>query len=289
MWLQPPPLGTPLNFEDPLNTGLVMHLAMNEGHGDVVRDLSLYGNHGTLHNFAFPPTVASGWNPGAKGIGMTFDGTDDYIDFEPSWIDLSSSAATISMRIKAAFNSLSIMLIDGKSHLGLGFYTDAIFGQALIVVSETVHSQPIQFIPDWNDNIWNDIVITYDVNHNPTGYMNGVLLLSGDDNYWTESSNDFFIGKRTTGDFINASIDEVRILNRACTPKEVVQRTIDPWGVYLQDMTTVEKLRLVHSLCVNLIDETSMNDPRMAAIMSVRDGIVNVVEDLEFGEQPKSL
>jgi hypothetical protein len=46
-------------------------------------------------------------------------------------------------------------------------------------------------------------------------------------------------------------------------------------------MTTVEKLKLVHSLCVNLIDETSMNDPRMAAIMSVRDGIVSVIDDIE--------
>ena len=46
-------------------------------------------------------------------------------------------------------------------------------------------------------------------------------------------------------------------------------------------MTTVEKLKLVHSLCANLIEETSMNDPRMAAIMSVRDGIVLVIDDIE--------
>lgn len=54
-------------------------------------------------------------------------------------------------------------------------------------------------------------------------------------------------------------------------------------------MTTVEKLKLAHSLCMNLIDETSMNDPRMAAIMSVRDGIFDAVEDLELDGQPKSL
>lgn len=54
-------------------------------------------------------------------------------------------------------------------------------------------------------------------------------------------------------------------------------------------MATIPKLRLVHAICVNLVEETSIHDPRMAAIMSVRDGIANVVEDLEFGEQPKSL
>lgn len=54
-------------------------------------------------------------------------------------------------------------------------------------------------------------------------------------------------------------------------------------------MISIEKLKVVHAICVNLVEETSIHDPRMAAIMSVRDGIANVVEDLEFGEQPISL
>ena len=79
MHFQKPILGVPLDWEHPFNKGLVMHLAMNEGHGDKVQDLSMYGNHGTLNGFAFPPTVASGWNPGQTGIGLNFDGTNDRV------------------------------------------------------------------------------------------------------------------------------------------------------------------------------------------------------------------
>jgi len=79
MWFQKPPLGTPLDWENPLNDGTALALAMNEGHGDHLQDLSMNGNHGKLNGFAFPPTVASGWNPGQTGVGLNFDGTNDVI------------------------------------------------------------------------------------------------------------------------------------------------------------------------------------------------------------------
>lgn len=54
-------------------------------------------------------------------------------------------------------------------------------------------------------------------------------------------------------------------------------------------MSTIVKLRVVHAICVNLVGDTSTNDPRMAAMMSVRDGIAESIGELEFGEEPKSL
>ena len=54
-------------------------------------------------------------------------------------------------------------------------------------------------------------------------------------------------------------------------------------------MTNIEKLMVVHSIVSNLVDDTSMNDPRMAALIGVRDGIANVVTELEFDDQPKGL
>jgi predicted GH43/DUF377 family glycosyl hydrolase len=82
MWYQKPPLGTPLDWGNPLNDEAVLAFAMNEGHGDKVEDLSLNGNHGTLKNFAFPPTATSGWNLGEDGIGLKSDGVDDYIEVD---------------------------------------------------------------------------------------------------------------------------------------------------------------------------------------------------------------
>lgn len=54
-------------------------------------------------------------------------------------------------------------------------------------------------------------------------------------------------------------------------------------------MTNVEKLMVVHSIVSNLVDDTSMNDPRMAALIGVRDGIADVVGELKFDEEPKGL
>ena len=82
MLMQKPPLGTPLDWDNPLNDDLVFAYALNEAHGDEVQDLSTNGNHGTLKNFAFPPTADSGWNPGRTGAGLNFDGVDDCIDVD---------------------------------------------------------------------------------------------------------------------------------------------------------------------------------------------------------------
>ena len=54
-------------------------------------------------------------------------------------------------------------------------------------------------------------------------------------------------------------------------------------------MTSVDKLKVANALCVNLVEDTSMNDPRMAVLVGVRDGIAGVVTELEFDDQPKGL
>ena len=49
-------------------------------------------------------------------------------------------------------------------------------------------------------------------------------------------------------------------------------------------MTAITKLRVIHAICVNLVDATSSNDPRMAGILGIRDGIVDAMSELEFAE-----
>lgn len=72
-------LGNMLDFSHPLNRGLVAYYPMNEGNGDKIQDLSMNGNHGTLTNMDFPPIQNSGWTPGRKGVGLAFDGSNDYV------------------------------------------------------------------------------------------------------------------------------------------------------------------------------------------------------------------
>ena len=77
---QKPPLGVSLDLSNPINRGLVGFWLFNEAGGIKAYDLSGNNYHGTLTNIANPPTATSGWNPGRTGIGLRFDGTDDYVD-----------------------------------------------------------------------------------------------------------------------------------------------------------------------------------------------------------------
>lgn len=50
-------------------------------------------------------------------------------------------------------------------------------------------------------------------------------------------------------------------------------------------MSTITKLQVVHAICMNLVDDMSTNDPRMSALMSVRDGVAESITELEIMEE----
>ena len=50
-------------------------------------------------------------------------------------------------------------------------------------------------------------------------------------------------------------------------------------------MKSIEKLKFVHALCVNLVEETSIYDTRLPAIIGVRNGIADAVTELELCEE----
>lgn len=52
-------------------------------------------------------------------------------------------------------------------------------------------------------------------------------------------------------------------------------------------MTLIEKLKLVHALCMNLVDGTSIHDPRMSELIGIRNGIEEVVTELESVNEQK--
>ena len=54
-------------------------------------------------------------------------------------------------------------------------------------------------------------------------------------------------------------------------------------------MTSIDKLKVAHALCANLVEDTSVHDPRMAVLIGVRDGITSAINEIEFDEEPKGL
>lgn len=251
--MQKPPLGTPLNFEHPMNKDLAMHLAMNEGHGDVVRDLSLYGNHGTLKNMAFPSTPASGWNPGRTGVGLNFDGTDDNIRIPDSESLSPTSAMTAMGWVKGAAQNDKVVVahydyttnqrafsinsnrVSPYDKLYISISDDGTFG---VGHKKRYYSSVHVF-----DDVWHLICFVFDAGTLKL-YIDGVedtnITKEFDDAITTihNSTADGTIGCCLSNNnpvvFFNGSIDQVRINNRALTAKEVMDYCINPWQVYEQ-------------------------------------------------------
>ena len=237
MWLSKPPLGTPLDWKKPINKDLVLHLAMNEGHGDKVYDLSGYGNHGTLKNFAFPPTVDSGWNPGRKGVGLNFDGSNDYIDCGNNTSLDITDAITIEAWVKLPDGATGDrFIISKKDHYSIWVR----YGTFIQFRTRDSYDELTYFI-NIADGKWHHITTTFDNsldNNNKKIYLDGTLRSQKSiTNTISATITDLIIGKITPtgGNYFFGTIDEVRVYRRALSAVETRERYINPWGVYLDE------------------------------------------------------
>ena len=237
MFLQKPMLGAQLDHSDSLNNP-VLDLLFNEGHGDVVHDLSGYGNHGTLHGFDFPPTVTSGWNPGADGVALTFDSIDDYIK--------CGNAANLNTLNQTICASVFVMNRGSPSTQGIitngstdidrsNMYIES--GKILFRVGNGDMASSVNSNAPALENVLTNVVCTKEYNTDTILkiYINGVFqnsaTLSGASDI---SSSNVLIGWLNNDRYLNGAITRVRILTRAMSPFEVMQTQIDPYGVYLQ-------------------------------------------------------
>lgn len=235
MWTQKPPLGVPLDFGNPLNKGIVMHLGMNEEHGDRMQDLSLNCNHGKLHNFAYPPTLASGWTPGPKGIVSKLDGTDDYIDCgHGESLDITEEI-TIEVWIRHLSGVQGYVLSKNQTTSVDAQY--AMFydhGRIVHYPSSTLRSAVI------DTGKWYQVILTRNSSGVGQFYLNGhksgntqSINMPSKPTYhlrlgcrW-KSTEPWFCG--------NKDMSLCRVLNRAYTPKEVLERSVNPYNIYLEE------------------------------------------------------
>ena len=237
MFLSKPMLGTQLDWSNPLNNP-VLDLLFNEGHGDRVNDLSGYGNHGTLHGFDFPPTVASGWGPGVDGVALNFDGVDDYID---------------------CGNGPSLRITHGITMDALVYPRSFTFGtddEGGIINKENAYRTLLEGAAlttrwatsevTWGDgkrcgftlpeiNRWYRLTVTYDEYIEKVRfYLNGVLsvekTLTGS---IAINNNDVVLGHAGI-DYLYASVARIRILPRCMSAFEIMRTQIDPYGMYQQ-------------------------------------------------------
>lgn len=182
-----------------LSDGLVGYWKMDENTGTVVGDSSGVGNTGTFATGDATPS----WSSGKYGVGVSFDGVNDYINFgNPNLSSLTN--ATISFWRKGPSTPANWLLFQGQSSVyyimatsgGTGnFYHSNAGGNKTIYVDGKVVLAPP------SDNNWHHYVIS------------GVNLSS-----WTT----FLLNNYSNWHFKGA-IDEIRLYNRALSYDEVRQ------------------------------------------------------------------
>ncbi len=205
-----------------VTSGLVGWWKLDEGSGTSAGDSSGQGNTGTLTN-------GPSWVTGKRGGALSFDGTDDWVDFgdpavlHPSVLTLSAWAivppgsdySVIIDRAKSLWTSYMLNINSGKAEVSIG-YVDAPPYAGSVVSSGSV-----------DDGAWHHLAGTYD-GSNIRVYVDGVLqgttafsqpiLYSGSSAAETVRLGQH-VGEALS--YFQGSIDDARIYNRALTAQEI--------------------------------------------------------------------
>ncbi len=206
----------------PNNLGLVGYWALNEGTSTTATDSSGFGNHGTLTN-----TESTDWILGKRGKALEFDGTNDFIDVGTSESLQPTTGLTVSTWVRRTgnFSDVNGIVTSVKNNNFDGGY----------ILTGTSANKVRMYI--WTGGGWalseSTTVLTlgqwYHVSATWDGsniklYINGVqedtdaagsLVYPGTD--WPTS-----IGRYGGVVHTPATLDEVRIYNRALSATEIV-------------------------------------------------------------------
>lgn len=206
--------------------GLVGYWSMNEGSGNIVKDLSGQGNHGELK--PSPPGNAPQFVESKNAQfykALSFDGIDDYVEVaDDASLDITD-AITIEAWVKRGVGEIVADIVVKEVtlyHLGIV----PIGGTARVqgAIMGTLRSKSTDVIPE---NEWTHIVMKYIATDTQIRlYMNGVEV-----NYAVVNATNgaligtsalpLIIGKIKYEGYFEGLIDEVRIYNRALGPEEI--------------------------------------------------------------------
>ena len=217
-----PPVGSQINWGHPLARGLVGCWLFNEGAGGKAHDLSGRGNHGALTNFAFPSTPTSGWNPGRTGIGLKFDGVDDYVDCGNKPSLNITDAITIEAWVKSPIGDNEAIsskgVCGGSADTAWLYNIDANKKQAVWSSGGPWYYSNTE-VPA---NQWSHVVLVFTPNKWKF-YLNGESDGEVSVSYSSLPVNAYpvLIGIQGGCNFYHGLIDEVRIYNRALSAAEI--------------------------------------------------------------------
>ncbi len=206
--------------------------------GTSILDLSRYGNDGTLY---VGDDGSGNYSAGRYGGAYTFDGADDYINItDDISLDLGVSDFTFASWIRLDSNTTGTMMSKNVAwNLNSEGYEFKVAGTALgtsvifVINNGTGDSDSRRFVAIAVPSIdlWSHIVVVGDRDGNMTMYRDGEMVANAlnptDISNWSTNdiSNtfDLVIGRRGQQNYLNGTIDEVRIWNRSMSASEVKQ------------------------------------------------------------------
>lgn len=214
------------------NLGLISYWSFNEGTGTKATDLSGNGNDGTLTNMANPATAASGWGNGKLGKGLTFDGTNDYVDLGSMTATSSNFSACLWWNGIGGGAWAGPLRMSKSGQAGFQMSNETAGGtfyQPHLVVQNNSGSEILNKRSNVSYNYpfggfkhfcwtWNGTTANL--------YVNGasVAISDGTASYVGGSGN-FSIGRSGTGastiGYVQGPIDEVRVYSRVLSSTEI--------------------------------------------------------------------
>lgn len=214
----------------PLYRGCIVHWMMHDGGGLVTEDVSGFNNSGAL-------TSGPGWDTGAFGPALLFDGTDDYVVGSrlvniprvtiSAWINIDP-AATGGLGILGFFNGLAngtrdkVLAISDAGYLVFYAYDG----------TPRTTSTPTNTTPK---GTWVHVVGTAD-GVNIKAYENGVEVGTAacGDTYQGYAGPNIFLASASPADFsyFKGKIDNVQVYDYALTMSQIRQLYNDPFVMF---------------------------------------------------------
>jgi hypothetical protein len=209
-----------LLFATQTHAGLVLHYAFDETSGTTAADSSGSGNTGTLTNM-----TGSEWTTGQVGGGLSFDGTDDYVQAIGYKGVTGRNARSIALWIKTSTPSRG--LYDWGSTSGAGENAGRFTGG--ILIAEYMNGNKWPTSETIIDGQWHHLVVTLPLNgiiSDTMAYVDGVAAVpttSGSSGTVSTSlAQDVIVGARfNVTTYFQGEIDDFRIYDHALSASEV--------------------------------------------------------------------
>jgi Concanavalin A-like lectin/glucanases superfamily len=204
---------------DEYNTA-ILNVRLDERQSTTAYDESILANDGTVSGAT--------WSNGNFGSALTFDGTDDGVNFGDI-LDMGTNDRSISLWFKtttndgnyhtllskgysATTNQHSISLLNGKIHCIMDVSgTDRVVNTGVTV----------------NDDEWHHIILTIDRDDTMKLYLDGTqkasVDISADSAVDAQDTRGFYLGRSHSGQYFPGSIDELKIYDKALDATQVTQ------------------------------------------------------------------